>query len=90
MSPLPVLTTWYSYPFEELYDFLNDKVASEVGYLVAGVLVGPNTPGFVADQSLAQELSELGVILLMFALGLEFSLSRFVKLAPTLPKRRRS
>jgi CPA2 family monovalent cation:H+ antiporter-2 len=45
-----------------------------VGYLVAGVLVGPHTPGFVADQTLAPELAELGVILLMFGVGLHFSL----------------
>jgi CPA2 family monovalent cation:H+ antiporter-2 len=45
-----------------------------VGYLIAGVIIGPNTPGFVADQSLAQELSEIGVILLMFGVGLHFSL----------------
>jgi CPA2 family monovalent cation:H+ antiporter-2 len=45
-----------------------------VGYLVAGVLCGPFTPGFVADQSLATQLSELGVILLMFGVGLHFSL----------------
>ncbi len=45
-----------------------------VGYLVAGVLVGPHTPGFVADGSLAIELAELGVILLMFGVGLHFSL----------------
>jgi CPA2 family monovalent cation:H+ antiporter-2 len=45
-----------------------------VGYLIAGVLVGPNTPGFVGDLELATELSELGVILLMFGVGLHFSL----------------
>ena len=45
-----------------------------VGYLLAGVLVGPETPGFVADQSLASELAEMGVILLMFGVGLHFSL----------------
>jgi CPA2 family monovalent cation:H+ antiporter-2 len=45
-----------------------------VGYLVAGVAVGPFTPGFVADQALATELAELGVILLMFGVGLHFSL----------------
>ncbi|WP_181703573.1 cation:proton antiporter [Chthonobacter albigriseus] len=45
-----------------------------VGYLVAGILVGPYTPGFVADQSLAPELAEIGVILLMFGVGLHFSL----------------
>ena len=45
-----------------------------VGYLLAGVLVGPFTPGFVADTHLAPELAELGVILLMFGVGLHFSL----------------
>jgi CPA2 family monovalent cation:H+ antiporter-2 len=44
-----------------------------VGYLFAGVLVGPNTPGFVADQAVGAELAELGVILLMFGVGLHFS-----------------
>jgi len=45
-----------------------------VGYLLAGVAVGPFTPGFVADQGLAAELAEIGVILLMFGVGLHFSL----------------
>ena len=45
-----------------------------VGYLLAGVAVGPFTPGFVADQALATELAELGIILLMFGVGLHFSL----------------
>ncbi|MBM9400217.1 cation:proton antiporter [Gluconacetobacter azotocaptans] len=49
-----------------------------VGYLVAGILVGPHTPGFVADQSLAPELAELGVILLMFGVGLHFSLKELL------------
>jgi CPA2 family monovalent cation:H+ antiporter-2 len=44
-----------------------------VGYLVAGVMIGPFTPGFVADQKLSQELAEIGVILLMFGVGLHFS-----------------
>ena len=44
------------------------------GYLTAGVVIGPFTPGFVADQALANELAELGVILLMFGVGLHFSL----------------
>ena len=44
-----------------------------VGYLLAGVVIGPFTPGFVADQSLASELAEIGVILLMFGVGLHFS-----------------
>ena len=45
-----------------------------VGYLLAGVVVGPYTPGFVGDPEVALELSELGVILLMFGVGLHFSL----------------
>jgi len=50
------------------------RIPPLVGYLVAGVLVGPHTPGYVADQSLAPELAEIGVILLMFGVGLHFSL----------------
>jgi monovalent cation:H+ antiporter-2, CPA2 family len=50
------------------------RVSPVAGYLFAGVLVGPFTPGFVADVSLANELAELGVILLMFGVGLHFSL----------------
>ncbi|SHF63302.1 Kef-type potassium/proton antiporter, CPA2 family (TC 2.A.37.1) [Devosia limi DSM 17137] len=45
-----------------------------VGYLLAGVVVGPYTPGFVANQALGAELAEIGVILLMFGVGLHFSL----------------
>ena len=44
-----------------------------VGYLLAGIVVGPFTPGFVADAELAAELAEIGVILLMFGVGLHFS-----------------
>ena len=50
------------------------RISPIVGYLLAGVLAGPYTPGFVADQALANELAELGVILLMFGVGLHFSL----------------
>ncbi|MCP1762029.1 YbaL family putative K(+) efflux transporter [Bradyrhizobium japonicum] len=50
------------------------RIPPLVGYLLAGVAVGPFTPGFVADQALATELAELGVILLMFGVGLHFSL----------------
>ena len=45
-----------------------------IGYLVAGIAIGPFTPGFVGDADLAQELAEIGVILLMFGVGLHFSL----------------
>src|SRR5512139_1195551 len=47
-------------------------LSSLVGYLVAGVLVGPHTPGFVADAELASQMAEIGVILLMFGVGLHF------------------
>lgn len=49
------------------------KLPVLVGYLVAGVIVGPFTPGYVADQELAPQLAEIGVILLMFGVGLHFS-----------------
>lgn len=50
------------------------KLPALVGYLAAGVLIGPATPGFVADVSLASQLAEIGVMLLMFGVGLHFSL----------------
>jgi CPA2 family monovalent cation:H+ antiporter-2 len=46
-----------------------------VGYLLAGVMIGPFTPGYVADQHLADQLAEIGIILLMFGVGLHFSLN---------------
>jgi monovalent cation:H+ antiporter-2, CPA2 family len=50
------------------------RISPLVGYLVAGIAIGPFTPGFIADQNLANELAEIGVILLMFGVGLHFSL----------------
>ena len=50
------------------------RISPLVGYLLAGVVVGPFTPGFIADQSLAGKLAEIGVILLMFGVGLHFTL----------------
>ncbi|MFT3761866.1 MAG: YbaL family putative K(+) efflux transporter [Pseudoxanthomonas sp.] len=55
------------------------KFSPLVGYLLAGVMVGPFTPGFVADQTLANQLSEIGVMLLMFGVGLHFSLEDLMK-----------
>jgi CPA2 family monovalent cation:H+ antiporter-2 len=49
-----------------------------VGYLVAGILVGPATPGFVADMELTSELAEIGVMLMMFGVGLHFSIPDLV------------
>jgi len=50
------------------------RLPALVGYLVAGILVGPFTPGFVADPELAPQLAEIGVILLMFGVGTHFSI----------------
>ncbi|WP_332653266.1 cation:proton antiporter domain-containing protein [Brevundimonas sp.] len=55
------------------------KLSPLVGYLVAGVVVGPYTAGFVADTELAPQLAEVGVILLMFGVGLHFSLVDLMK-----------
>jgi CPA2 family monovalent cation:H+ antiporter-2 len=60
-----------------IFGFLADRLRlpALVGYLVAGVFIGPLTPGFVADQNLASQLAEIGVILLMVGVGLHFSAS---------------
>ncbi len=50
------------------------KLSPLVGYLLAGILVGPYTPGFVGDAAMATELAEIGVVLLMFGVGLHFSI----------------
>jgi CPA2 family monovalent cation:H+ antiporter-2 len=50
------------------------KLPPLVGYLIAGIVIGPFTPGFIADQNIAIQLAEVGVILLMFGVGLHFSL----------------
>jgi CPA2 family monovalent cation:H+ antiporter-2 len=55
------------------------RVSPLVGYLLAGILIGPFTPGFVADQKIADQLAEIGVILLMFGVGLHFSLDDLLK-----------
>lgn len=50
------------------------RLSPIVGYLIAGILIGPFTPGIVADAHIAEQLSELGILLLMFGVGLHFSL----------------
>ncbi|HKO93062.1 MAG TPA: cation:proton antiporter [Polyangiaceae bacterium] len=54
------------------------RLSPIVGYLLAGVIVGPFTPGYVADAHLAEQLAELGVILLMFGVGLHFHLQELL------------
>ena len=56
----------------------NSPLPTILGYLLAGVAVGPFTPGFVADAGLASQLAEIGVILLMFGVGLHFSIGDLV------------
>src|SRR5512139_1741840 len=54
------------------------KLSPIVGYLVAGIVVGPSTPGFVADHSVAERFAEIGVILLLFGIGLRFHLQEML------------
>ncbi len=55
------------------------KLPAILGYLIAGMLIGPHTPGFVANIELAKQLAEIGIILLMFGVGLHFSLKDLVE-----------
>ncbi|MCE9506888.1 MAG: Kef family K(+) transporter [Alphaproteobacteria bacterium] len=54
------------------------RISPIVGYLLVGILIGPHTPGFIANIKIAQELSEIGIVLLMFGVGLHFSVSDFM------------
>src|ERR1043166_7665309 len=54
------------------------KISPLVGYLLAGVVIGPFTPGFVAEQRIANALADIGVILLMFGVGLQFSINELL------------
>src|SRR6185436_6847757 len=55
------------------------RLAPIVGYMLAGIAVGPHTPGFVADAHLAEQLAEIGIALLMFGVGLHFSVDDLVR-----------
>ena len=59
------------------------KIPTLVGYLFAGVFIGPFTPGYIGDQQLANQLAEIGVVLLMFGVGLHFSLNDLDRLKNT-------
>src|SRR5512146_1914494 len=54
------------------------RVSPIVGYLLAGILVGPFTPGFVANRAIAEQFAEIGVILLLFGIGLRFHLQELI------------
>ncbi len=55
------------------------KLPAIIGYMLAGVLLGPHTPGFVADANISQQLAEIGIILLMFGVGMHFSIADLLK-----------
>ncbi len=59
------------------------RLSPIVGYLVGGILVGPHTPGFIANQGLSDQLAEVGVILLMFGVGLHFHLEYLIAVKRT-------
>lgn len=74
---LPLITTLASgFTLALIFGFAAArlKMPALVGYLLAGILIGPATPGFIADMNMAAQLSEIGVMLLMFGVGLHFSL----------------
>ncbi|PZM16225.1 cation:proton antiporter [Rhizobium tubonense] len=72
-----IATVAISFVFSAVFGYLADRIRLPplVGYLVAGIVIGHFTPGFVADSDLAGQLAEMGVILLMFGVGLHFSTS---------------
>lgn len=55
------------------------RLSPLVGYILAGIAVGPHSPGFVADIHIAEQLSEIGVVLLLFGVGLHFSIEDFME-----------
>ena len=54
------------------------KLSPLVGYLIAGILVSPHSPGFVADMSISQQCAEIGIVLLMFGVGMHFKLKDLI------------
>ncbi|QVL30069.1 cation:proton antiporter [Telmatocola sphagniphila] len=75
-----ILTLTYGLTAAVILGYISHRIGLSpiVGYLVAGVVVGPNTPGFVADRALAEQLAEIGVILLMFGVGLHFRIEELL------------
>lgn len=69
-----ILTITLAFAAALVFGYLTHRIGLSpiVGYLIAGIIVSPNTPGFVADTGLTQQLADIGVILLMFGVGLQF------------------
>ena len=72
-----VATIAVGFVLASIFGYIADRLRlpALVGYVVAGIFIGPFTPGFVADTGMAGQLAEIGVILLMFGVGLHFSAS---------------
>jgi CPA2 family monovalent cation:H+ antiporter-2 len=75
-----ILTLAGAFTAALLLGYLTQRVGLPpiVGYLIAGTLVGPHTPGFVANTDIAEQLAEVGVILLMFGVGLQFHIEELL------------
>jgi CPA2 family monovalent cation:H+ antiporter-2 len=75
-----VLTLASGFVAALLFGYITQRIGLSpiVGYLLAGVVVGPNTPGLVADPQIAEQFAEIGVILLMFGVGLQFHLEELL------------
>ena len=75
-----VLTLASAFVAALIFGYLTQRIGLSpiVGYLLAGVIVGPNTPGLVADSKIAEQFAEIGVILLMFGVGLQFHLDELL------------
>lgn len=76
-----VLILAFGFGFASLLGYITHrlKLSSLLGFLIAGYLIGPYSPGFVADLKTAEQLAEIGVILMMFGVGVHFSLGDLIK-----------
>ncbi len=76
-----VLLLAFGFVFASIFGYiaLRIRLSPILGYLLAGYLIGPYSPGFVADIETSEELAEIGVILMMFGVGLDFKLSDLIK-----------
>ncbi|NBX52797.1 MAG: hypothetical protein EBT63_04035 [Proteobacteria bacterium] len=77
----PLISTLvFSVVFAFLLGFIASrlKLPTIIGYIVAGIFLSPNTPGFIADIAIAKQLAEIGIILLMFEVGLHFSMKDLI------------
>jgi len=74
-----ILTLTGGFAAALFFGFITHRIGLSpiVGYLIAGIMVSPNTPGFVANYEMAEQLAEIGVILLMFGVGLQFHFKEF-------------